>query len=143
MSNYFCHECAISSGKINPFDPSSLSLTGSTTASYQFGKFVKHTIFKWTGFVSIFINPTYAKYKDHVVSGSLSGFLEIDDKNRKNMIYYVGSDIGFTFNNGSLILPNDATKIVYPENPFKIHAFPISITTVFNNKCENCGRYIF
>lgn len=143
MSNYFCHECAISLGKVSPVDPSSLSLTGSSTASYQFHKFVKHTIFQPTGYVSIFNDPTYEKYKDHVVSGSLSGFLEIDDKNRKNMIYYVGSNIGITYNNGSLVLPNDAAKIVLPEKPFGIHAYPIKIDTVFSNRCENCGRYIF
>jgi hypothetical protein len=138
MSTHYCHDCAIRIGHIAPIDASVPSLTGS---QYQLKKFIKHTApEKYDGLISIFFSDEYAKYRDFSISGSLSGNLEIDTLGRRNLVWYAGRDIGFTYQDGIYQVPNDAVKVVLPEDAGKIHAYPVNYELQYFEKCRECER---
>lgn len=137
---YYCHECAVRNGLVNPIDAFTANLTGS---NYQFEKFVKHTApNQYNGLISVFFWQDFPLYRDFTISGSISGALQIDDQNRKNLIWYAGRDIGITYENGVYRSPNDAVKVVLSENPTGIHAFPINYELQYVNRCLACDRII-
>lgn len=134
MSQYFCYSCAVS-GLITPAVPASL-----TGTAYQLGRFVKHTMPTGTYSVnSIFDDPTYDKYKSYIVTGSVSGFLEIDHLRRKNLIWYAGEQTGAEYRNGIYVAPTNGVKIVLPEDTSRLHAFPIQEQPGLINYCQICG----
>ncbi len=135
---HYCHDCAIRNNLINPIDAAMQNLTGS---HYLLEKFVKHTApLQYNGMVSVFFSQDYSNYKDYTISGSLSGSLQIDDWNRKNLIWYAGRDIGITYENGVYKLPNDAVKVVLSEDPLRIHPFSINYELQYAERCLICGR---
>ena len=135
---HYCHDCAIRLGHLAPIDASLPSLTGS---NYQFLKFTKHTApQKYDGVISVFFWDQYPLYRDFSISGSLSGNLEIDTLGRKNLVWYAGRDIGFTYKNGVYEIPNDAVKVVLSEDPAKIHTFPVNYELQYFEKCRECGN---
>jgi len=78
MSQFFCHSCSVS-GLVTPAMPTSL-----TGTSYQLEKFIKHTAPTVTYPInSIFDDPTYDTYSGYIVTGTISGLLEIDNYGRK------------------------------------------------------------
>jgi hypothetical protein len=95
-----------------------------------------------TGIVSIFFWQDYPLYRDFTISGSLSGSLQIDDQNRRNLIWYAGRDIGITYENGIYKLPNDAVKVVLSDNPTGIHAFPVNYELQYAERCLVCNRVL-
>ena len=140
MKKYYCHECAINLGLISGVKPEPLNLTGS---SYLFQKFEKHTqIPTGSGIISIYSDPTYATYRDYTISGYFSGSLEIDDRNRKNLIWYAGKDVGVTYLDGKFQFPTDAVKVVLSENTASLHSFPVNSQNYSSASCSNCGRNI-
>jgi hypothetical protein len=123
MSQYFCYECAISNSLICPVDADALNLTGT---SYQLGKYIKHTSPpSGSGIISVFEDPAYDTYQGYLVTGTISGMLQIDDNNRKNFIWYGGDQTGFEYEDGNFIAPVSGIKIVLTENDQAIHAFPV------------------
>lgn len=135
---YYCHECAISTGVIDTIEAEKLNLTGT---SYQCGKFMKHTAPTGTFLEknSIFVDPTYKNYRDNVITGSISGMVEIDERGRKNIIWHAGKVTGVMLVNGVYVAPEDGVKIVLSENEEKIHAYPISGIVGLVRKCQRCG----
>ena len=140
MKTYYCHDCSRTLGHITGIETDSINLTGS---QYLFEKYEKHTqIPSGSGFISIYDDPTYENYKGYTVSGSLSGALEIDEQNRKNLIWYAGENIGVTYQDGNIFFSNDTVKVVLPENTGKLHSFPVDAQNYTNAVCANCGNHI-
>ena len=138
MSQYYCYECAISNGLIFPVDADSLNLTGTT---YQLDKYVKHTTpSTQKGLVTIFDRPDYEKYRSYIVTGTISGMLEIDDISRKNFVWYGGYQTGFEIINGNYIAPVSGIKIVCSEDDQQIHAFPVEGVSGLIYNCMICGK---
>jgi hypothetical protein len=135
---HFCHDCAVRLRHVSPIDAAVTSLTGS---NYQFEKFTKHTApAQYNGLVSVFFSQEYPRYRDFTISGSLSGGLQIDDKSRKNLVWYAGRDIGVTYENGIYKSPSDAVKVVLSEDPIGIHAYPVNYELEYFERCLECGR---
>lgn len=136
MPTYYCHECSISLGLITPQIPIS-SLTGT---NYQLERFIKHTDPTGTYNInSVFNDPTYSVYKDYIVTGTMSGFLEVDDRNRNNLIWYAGKYTGVEYRDGVFVAPTNGVKIVLFHDESLIHAFPIVAQPNLINYCQNCG----
>lgn len=134
MPQYFCHACSVSV-LVTPVFPASL-----TGTSYQLEKYIKHTA--PTGIYtinSVFDDPTYNAYSGYIVTGTISGLLEIDDYGRKNFIWYAGEQTGVEYQNGVFIAPASGVKIVFPEDDTRLHAFPITAQSGTTNYCANCG----
>lgn len=125
----------MSQGLVKPANP--ISLTGT---SYQLGKFIKHTAPTGTyPLNSIFNDPTYDMYSGYIVTGTMSGLLEIDNYGRKNFIWYAGETTGAKYRNGIYVAPTNGIKIVLPEDSTRLHAFPILAQPNVINYCLNCG----
>lgn len=113
------------------------SLTGTP---YQLGRFIKHTAPTGTYPInSIFDDPTYDTYCSYIVTGTISGLLEIDDGGRKNFIWYAGKYTGAEYRNGIYVAPTSGVKIVLPEDSTRLHAFPLLAQPRSINHCLNCG----
>jgi hypothetical protein len=126
----------MSRGLVIPANP--VSLTGT---SYQLGKFIKHTAPTGTyPLNSIFDDPTYSTYCDYVVTGTASGYLEMDNNNRKSFTWYAGQRTGAEYQNGVFVAPTSGVKIVLPENDSKLHAFPIAASPNSISYCAYCGK---
>jgi len=139
MPKYYCHECAI---KLNLLS-NNYPVTNFTGSSEQLRKFIKHTTPTQSYDInSIFNDKTYSNYKDYIVNTLASGSVEIDDKNRKNIVYCAGKNIGFTYISGSIQIPTDAVKVVLYHNSYKIHSYPTGSAGFVNNVCDNCGKNI-
>ncbi len=135
MSQYFCHTCSSVLGLVIPASPTSL-----TGTYYQLEKYIKHTApTKIYAINSIFDDPTYLAYSGYIVTGTISGLMEIDDHGRKNFIWYAGERTGAEYRNGMFIVPTSGIKIVLPEDDTKLHAFPIISNPGLINYCLNCG----
>ena len=138
MSEYYCHKCAAIKGLMNPASPTDLIGT-----PYQLDKFIKHTAPAGIYPVnSIFDNLDYSAYRDYVVYTSGSGCFEIDDQGRSNLIWIAGRKIGATFHNGVLIAPDDAVRVVFHDNEWKIHAFPTLSDPIQTKRCALCDALV-
>ena len=136
MSIYYCHDCSVSLGLTVPQIPTSL-----TGTNYQLERYIKHTAPTGTYFVnSIFDDPTYPTYNNYIVTGTISGLLEVDNRNRNNLIWYAGERTGVEYRNGVFFAPANGIKIVLSHNSAKIHAFPITDMPGTVNYCANCGK---
>jgi hypothetical protein len=134
MSQFFCHLCSVAH-LVTPELP--VSLTGTP---YQLGKYIKHTAPTGTyPLNSIFDDPTYTAYSKYIVTGTMSGFLEVDGYGRKNFIWYAGENTGAEYQNGIYVAPTSGVKIVLPENSARLHAFPLLAQPSLINYCQNCG----
>jgi len=93
MPTYYCRSCAIALGLI---DRTLLPTVNATGCGYQLEKFLKHTQTGYFtgGATSLFSDPSYSTYRGYIVSVSLSGCLEIDAENRKNLLLWAGKQIG-------------------------------------------------
>ena len=136
---YYCNQCAVSNRIISPFNAKSSNLTGT---AYQCGKFMKHTAPKGTfqGKNSIFLCPTYEKYKEYIITGSISGMVEVDEFGRKSIIWYAGRETGVLYIDGDYVAPENGVRIVLPEDSKKIHAYPFSGLLNKKHICSICGN---
>ena len=138
MSNYYCYECSVSNSLIFPIDPDPLNLTGT---NYQLDKYMKHTTPPTQkGIITVFNDSAYENYRGYIVTGTISGMLEIDDKNRKNFVWYGGYETGFEYVDGNYIAPVSGVKIVCTENDQLIHAFPVAGISGLVRNCAICGK---
>jgi hypothetical protein len=136
MQSYYCHNCAAEMGLIRR--PHNDKLIRS---SYQAEKYLKHTVINpKEKLQSLFSDPSTAVYADYIVDGIYSGSVEVDDHKRPNIILPVGSRVGFRYEYGNLIKPQDAVKVVLYHNDDKIHAFPENSTSFKSCACERCGQ---
>jgi hypothetical protein len=138
MRKYYCHKCSAEKGFLNSVD--NLNFTGS---SYQLDKFLKHTVpSNQSGLLSVFDSGSYDQYKNHIVNTMASGSTEIDSHNRKNIVWFAGSNNGLSFKDDTLEMPTDSVKVVLSDNDDKIHAFPTSSNDIQHKKCDECGSDI-
>jgi len=137
MKEYYCYRCAAKYG-ILPSFPENFSATENT---YKLEKFIKHTIPPdCSGTISIFDEPNCEKYKNYIVNTMASGCVEIDEQGRKNIVWMAGKETGFTFVDGELKGPTDGVKVVLPDNPQKLHAYPTGSCSLRTEKCKICGE---
>jgi hypothetical protein len=138
MSKYYCRSCAIASGLI---DRSLLPSVNATGSPYQVDKFLKHTQTGYYGHgaVSLFDNPSYDTYKGYVISASLSGSLEVDDQNRRNLVVWAGQKIGVYYDPilGTVIYPESGVKLVLQQESGSFHAFTCNPPT--GSTCSVCS----
>jgi hypothetical protein len=138
MTDYYCHECAVAIGMVIPINAETLSLTGT---SYQLDKYLKHTMpVSGTGKVSIFDDPDYEKIKDYAVTVALSGAVEVDSKGRTNLIWYAGEKVGVTYRDDAYYALADSVKVVFHDDQYKIHTFPVESQIGEVRKCKQCGK---
>lgn len=142
MSTYYCRSCAIALGYIDQTVMPPANLTGDASG-YQLDKYLKHTQTGYysNGAVSLFGNQEYDNYKNYVVGTTISGCLEIDDQNRKNLVYWAGKKIGCYVDplTGDIIYPESGVKVVLYNNDAKIHGFTCNPTGHLNTQCTSCG----
>lgn len=132
---HYCHKCGAALGHLHPAYTSELLGT-----SYQLDKFMKHTVPDQQYPVqSVFASDSTKKYADYIVQSSLSGSVEFDDQNRRNIIWAAGEETGFLYKDGVLQQPQDAVKVVLSSETGKIHALPHNTTAFSTARCENCG----
>lgn len=135
MGVYYCHSCAAIKGLMSPVNPAPL-----IRSQYQLDKYIKHTAPAGVYPVnSIFDDPGYASYRDYVVCTSGSGCFEIDDRGRSNLIWIAGKRVGATYRNEVLHVPDDAVKVVFHDDQWKIHAFPMLSDPIHTKRCALCG----
>lgn len=135
MNQYYCHACAIRCGKLKPADP--IELTGT---QYQLEKFIKHTAPSTTyPLNSVFTGPASESYRNYIVTAVASGCVQIDG-NRTNIVWVASATTGFTSRNGSFVARNDAVKVVFHDDQFKIHGFPSGSTEFGSATCIDCGK---
>jgi len=138
MPTYYCHNCAIKSGYLSNYYPSS-----PVGSSYQLEKYIKHTNPDPSfDYLSVFSIPSTDEYKNYVVSASCSGSVEIDNEGRRNIIYVAGKNIGASFKKGNFQRLNDTVKVVLSTEPNRIHAFTESSTKYLTGFCSLCNRPI-
>jgi len=136
LPTYYCHNCALNEGVLRPSMPASLSGT-----EYQLEKFIKHTT--PTGIEpvnSIFANPTFAAYRDYLVTAVASGCVQIDDRGRTNVVWAAGAAVGYTYRNGVFSTTASGVKVVLHDNEFKVHGFPAGSSNLACRICCRCGR---
>jgi hypothetical protein len=138
MADYYCHACIRSGNLVSIAVP--VDLTGT---QYQLAKFIKHTIPTGNYPVnSIFNDRTIQAYHGYIVNTSASGCLEVDDMGRKNMVWVAGKTVGGTIQHNLAVTPNDAVKVVLPENASALHAFPTASSSLRVQTCRACGKQI-
>jgi hypothetical protein len=133
---YYCHRCAAIIGLMNPVSAGKLIRT-----QYQLDKYIKHTA--PTGVYpvnSIFDDPAYSSYRDYVVFTSGSGCFQIDDRGRTNLIWIAGERVGATYHKGVFHAPDDAVKVVFHDDVWRVHAFPTLSDPIQTERCILCGR---
>lgn len=138
LNTYLCYRCARSAGYSTNAETELL-----LESDYQLEKFLKHTrpprIYHLN---SLFSDPSTNVYRDYVVNAAAAGSVEIDSLDRVNFIWLAGSVVGATYQEGKFDYSDDAVKIVLPFDDDRIHAFPMSSTSITNVSCAKCGRLI-
>jgi hypothetical protein len=141
VNEYYCRKCAILIGEIGSIMPPTLNLTGDALG-YQLDKYLKHTE---TGYnpgngTSLFRDPEYGNYSRYVIGACNSGCLEIDTRNRKNMVYWAGEEIGgyYSRNSGGIIYPESGVKVAFFNDEAKIHGFTCNPMEVLYRQCACC-----
>jgi hypothetical protein len=101
MPTYFCHSCAAARGLLRDVQTNAALLS-----TYQLDNYIKHTIpnSKYP-FQSVFAQASTGMYAAYVVNAELGGAVEIDDKNRCNIIWVAGKTVGFLDQSGQRVQP--------------------------------------
>jgi hypothetical protein len=90
----------------------------------------------------VFSDPTYAVYSGYIASSLNAGFLEIDNQNRKNLVWYAGKEVGVEIRSGVFTAPAQGVKVVLPEDDSRLHAFPITGNSGTIVHCQYCRKPI-
>lgn len=140
MPTYYCHECARRNGLISPVMP--VSGLAPASGAYSLEHFIKHTA--PTGVYdinSVFNDPSWPTYQNYMIAGAASGCLEIDDRGRKNLLFFAGKETGLTFQSGRPTISCSGVIVVCSETSGKIHAFPNSVPAE-SQRCASCGGLV-
>lgn len=139
VSIYYCHTCSTGLGIVQPDVPESLIGT-----DYQLEKSIKHTAPTGIYHVnSVFADPSSDIYREYVVTATVSGSVQVDDRGRTNLLYLAGSPIGATFERGVIVTPADTIVVVFHDDRWRIHAYPAPSTGYGDAYCANCGTPLF
>ena len=132
---YYCHKCAIGLGLLRP-----AATTDLTATQYQLEKYLKHTApTSAYNFNTVFSSPASETYQNYIVTAVASGYVQIDDLGRKNIVWVGSEQTGITYSNGAFVGPTNAVKIVFHDDDQKIHGFPIHSSELRAAKCLICG----
>lgn len=138
MPTYYCYKCVRKYELVSPVDDP----TDLTASQYQLDKFIKHT--DPTGVYttnSVFLDSSWSTYQGYIVTTASSGSLEIDDKGRKNLIYFAGSETGLRYDNGVFTATCSGVVLVCSEDTGRFHAFPSDFQPE-SRKCAICGEAV-
>jgi hypothetical protein len=132
---HLCWVCATEKGLAHNLDPSTLLST-----DYQLDKFIKHTVPSSNETLqSVFNDPTYQNYERWAVNAVASGCAVLDAHGHTAYVFLATREVGLTLKNGSFHTVGDAVKVVLAEDPFKVHAYPISSHVIVPVRCVRCG----
>jgi hypothetical protein len=132
---YYCHVCAAANRLLYapPADP--------LATQYQLGKYMKHTNPDPKYPVqSVFATASTQAYEHYIVSSLAAGAVALDARGT-TVIWVAGKDIGFRVEQGQLIAPQDAVKVVLSTDPEKTHGYSVHSSTFTGATCAQCGRW--
>jgi len=139
----YCNKCATARGLIPLYDAAAANLTGS---KYQLEKFLEHT---QTGsragaVVSIYSDPSYDSYKNLLFSSILSGSYHQDAGGRESMVFVLGTDCGFSWDDNSKAIryAEDAVRVVCFRDAAKVHHYSQDSAAFNPARCMDCGAVI-
>lgn len=139
MSIYYCHECAAQNGMLRP-PPQGEGLTDN---SYKLGKYLKHTVpNSYANYKTVFTGVSSESYQNYIVTAVSSGHVQIDDKNRTNIVWVGSESTGIALHGGKFIGDMSAVKVVCHSDTNKIHGYPIQVSELNAAACAKCGRPI-
>lgn len=134
---YLCHACAARQSLLHapPTDP--------LATPYQLEKYIKHTVPDPTWQVqSVFDQPDRQQYRGYVVESLSAGSVEVDRWGRINVVWVASEYLGFRYEEGRLIVPQDAVKVVRSSATGYVHAFPVGSTNFTTQTCRDCGARV-
>jgi hypothetical protein len=109
---------------------------------YQLRKYTKHTVPDPTDQLqSIFATGSPHRYKDYIVDTLAAGAVELDARGRTNIILAAGKEVGFRFEYGQLVAPQDAIKVVLSSEDGRVHSFTVESEPFRGATCPDCGRW--
>lgn len=140
MSQYYCHECGVKLGII----PGNIKDFNPTGNEYQLEKFYKHTVPPVnTEVISVFdMNDENKRYKGYLINTMASGCVEIDDRDRINVVWVAGETTGWEYRDAMFNCEDDAVKVVLHDNEARIHGFPTGSASLASQTCISCGKNI-
>ncbi len=131
----YCHVCA-AANQLLPKPPDDPLAT-----QYQLGKYMKHTIPDPKYPVqSVFATASTQAYEHYLVSSLAAGAAVLDARGT-TFIWAAGKDIGFRLEQGQLIAPQDAIKVVLSTDPAKTHGYSVESSTFTGARCAQCDRW--
>ncbi len=92
--------------------------------------------------MSVFDDSTYDAYANYSVDTAVSGSVEIDDANRRNIVWVASKQVGQLFVGGVLQGGVDAVKLVLLQDATKVHTYPTSSADIHASSCADCGTSI-
>lgn len=136
MRTYYCHPCGVALGHVRQPPVGKV-----VDSSYQLEKYLKHTVpDPQIKIQSVFDTPSTQAYAGYLVGALAAGSVEIDERGSTNVIWAAGAPTGFLFQNGTLVQPQDAVKVVLSSNASKVHAYPANSTNFLGIACSRCGE---
>jgi hypothetical protein len=112
------------------------------SGTYLLEKFIKHTVPTSVYEInSVFNDPSWPTYQNYLVAGPASGCLQIDDRGRKNLLFFAGKETGLTFQSGRPTIHCSGVIVVCSETSGKIHAFPNDLPAE-SQKCALCKKLV-
>ena len=143
MALDLCNKCAAARGVIPSYNPATTNLTGS---KYQLDKFLEHT---QTGsrsgaVVSIYADPNYESYKELLFSAILSGSYHQDRAGRESMVFVLGRDRGFSWDDNSKTIryTEDAVRLVCFRDSTRVHHYSHDSAAFNPVRCAGCGAVV-
>ena len=139
MNKYYCHDCAAVNGTLRP-PPKGETLTDN---AYKLEKYIKHTLPNSSiDYKTVFTGISSESYQHYVVTAVASGHVQIDNKNRVNIVWIGSETTGIALQGGRFIGNMKAVKVVCYSDTNRIHGYPISVSEINSARCVQCGRII-
>jgi len=139
VATYYCHGCAVVNGTLQS-PPQRETLTDT---EYKLDKYIKHTMpSSSSDYKTVFTGVSSETYQKCIVTAVCSGHVQIDSKNRVNVVWVGSEDIGISLQGGKYIGPTSAVKVVCHSNSSKVHGYPIPVSELKSAVCAQCGREI-
>jgi hypothetical protein len=109
---------------------------------YQEQKFQKHTAGSPGAPVnSVFASRDRAAYQEGIERALDRGAVQLDQRRRCNVFLAVNEPVGHTeVPSGQITVSGE--KVVFSDNPKRIHAYPYGNAEIPNKRCSRCGSQI-
>ncbi|QKK11019.1 MAG: hypothetical protein HND59_04835 [Pseudomonadota bacterium] len=139
MSIYYCHECAAQKRMLRS-PPQGNTLADN---NYKLEKYIKHTLpNSYADYRTVFTGVSSESYQNYIVTAVSSGHVQIDDKNRTNIVWVGSETIGIALQGGKFMGDMSAVKVVCHSDSNKIHGYPIQVSELKSVTCAHCGKPI-